>query len=299
MGSRSTDVDILMNSVLNLDSQSFIDLHSSLANEQRHYRHRLITLLLSPTHFPCILLYLRSLPFSDKSTLLARFLLRTLHHFASAVNPKTPQSPTGARGLRDLDAAILLMAMCDAYEATQQDSNEAEEEEYSIHRNNKNNINIHKSRGRPSPGSVEQWREMVKDHLVKELLTPSDLGIGASFNRSLRVAEKSRKFVGDGEEHDRWKREREVGAAVAAVVSLDSVYCSGDEKECCVVCREKMVKWRDVCGMPCGHLFHWSCILPWLRRRNTCPCCRFELPSDDVFCEISRLWRVVSGQNLN
>ncbi|KMZ56885.1 hypothetical protein ZOSMA_8G00290 [Zostera marina] len=298
MGSQSTDGDILMMSVLSLDSQSFIDLQNSLTKELRHYRHRLIQLLLSPTHFSSILLYLRSLPFSDKSALLARFLLRTLHHFASAVNPRTPQSPTGARGLRDLDAAILLMAMCDAYEATLQDRNEADED-CSISRNDKNKNNNNKSCDRSSPGSVEQWREMVKDHLVKELLTSSDLGIGAAFNRSLSVAEKSRKFLSAGEEHDQWKRERGVGASVTAVVSLDSVYCEGDGKEWCVVCREKMVKWRDVCGMPCGHLFHWSCILPWLRRRNTCPCCRFELPSDDVFCEISRLWRVVSGLNLN
>ncbi|KAF3946469.1 hypothetical protein CMV_027267, partial [Castanea mollissima] len=28
-------------------------------------------------------------------------------------------------------------------------------------------------------------------------------------------------------------------------------------------------------------------------KRNTCPCCRFELPTDDVFGEIQRLWNVL------
>nr|CAD1829147.1 unnamed protein product [Ananas comosus var. bracteatus] len=49
----------------------------------------------------------------------------------------------------------------------------------------------------------------------------------------------------------------------------------------------------QVCELPCGHRFHWGCALAWLRKRNTCPCCRFELPTEDVFAEIGRLWRAV------
>ena len=29
--------------------------------------------------------------------------------------------------------------------------------------------------------------------------------------------------------------------------------------------------------MPCSHLFHDECLVPWLERHNTCPVCRFEL----------------------
>lgn len=84
----------------------------------------------------------------------------------------------------------------------------------------------------------------------------------------------------------------EVAAARAAVVALPAVEVTAAGKEC-VICKEEMGIGRDVCELPCQHLFHWKCILPWLKKRNTCPCCRFQLPSDDVVGEIQRLWEAL------
>lgn len=88
------------------------------------------------------------------------------------------------------------------------------------------------------------------------------------------------------------KEAAEVAASAATVVALPSVEVRHDGREC-VICKEEMGIGRDVCELPCQHLFHWMCILPWLGKRNTCPCCRFRLPSDDVFGEIQRLWEVL------
>lgn len=38
---------------------------------------------------------------------------------------------------------------------------------------------------------------------------------------------------------------------------------------------------RQIVEMPCDHTFHSQCLMPWLKQHNSCPTCRFELPTDD------------------
>ncbi|XP_010474409.1 PREDICTED: E3 ubiquitin-protein ligase Praja-2-like [Camelina sativa] len=50
----------------------------------------------------------------------------------------------------------------------------------------------------------------------------------------------------------------------------------------CAVCKDEIVVEEKVRRLPCSHFYHGDCIMPWLGIRNTCPVCRYELPTDDL-----------------
>lgn len=137
---------------------------------------------------------------------------------------------------------------------------------------------------------------VLSRHFCKTALSLSGINGGAYEGAILlpyiEMVTRCRRFLnvtgGGGKEG------REVAAAVTAVVGLPSVEVKGDGGDECVICKEEIKEGREVCELPCEHLYHWGCILPWLKKRNTCPCCRYRLPSDDVFGEIERLWEVLA-----
>ncbi|GJP79058.1 hypothetical protein CLOP_g9304, partial [Closterium sp. NIES-67] len=47
----------------------------------------------------------------------------------------------------------------------------------------------------------------------------------------------------------------------------------------CAVCHEEMEAGAVTQQMPCRHAYHSDCILPWLAQTNSCPVCRFRLPT--------------------
>ncbi|KAL6911411.1 hypothetical protein ACP4OV_000216 [Aristida adscensionis] len=74
-------------------------------------------------------------------------------------------------------------------------------------------------------------------------------------------------------------------AARAAVEGLPTVVVAEGDAACggaqCAVCKDGVEAGERARRLPCAHLYHDGCILPWLAIRNTCPLCRHELPTDD------------------
>ncbi|GFP85854.1 E3 ubiquitin-protein ligase cip8 [Phtheirospermum japonicum] len=83
-------------------------------------------------------------------------------------------------------------------------------------------------------------------------------------------------------------------AAKVAVEGLESVVIEKEENVMgCAICKDTVNVGEIAKNLPCGHGYHGECIVPWLGSRNTCPVCRFELPTDDLEYEEDRKKRVV------
>ena len=75
---------------------------------------------------------------------------------------------------------------------------------------------------------------------------------------------------------------------------MEKKYCKKDDKNNklefpeCSICLTEINEGQNTVLLPCGHMFHDECVTKWLKIHNTCPLCRFELPTDDANYERER-----------
>lgn len=97
-------------------------------------------------------------------------------------------------------------------------------------------------------------------------------------------------------------------AAKNAIEKLEKIKISKEKlkelgiENSCAVCKEEFIIDEECLLMPCKHHFHGECLLPWLKERNSCPVCRYELPTDDEDFEErkkQKLNRAINNNNSN
>ncbi|XP_021622398.1 E3 ubiquitin-protein ligase SGR9, amyloplastic [Manihot esculenta] len=254
----------IISALSTLSPPQLSDLTHSILSQSLYHHHRLSSLLSSPSSFFFTLHYLHSLSLPHKTLLIAKHFLSSLHQLTRHFHPPPlPPHPSATIKHRDLDAALLLLLLCE------------------VHQYNPEILKTPRT----------EWGRILSKRYSDSILMQSGVGVhyGGVLLPFVEMIIRCWRFVsvmgGCGR-----KERREVAAAPSAVVALPTVELKGGGGGECVICREEMREGRDVCELPCEHLFHWMCILPWLKKKNTCPCCRFQLPTEDVLGEIQRLW---------
>ncbi|KAF5202854.1 hypothetical protein FRX31_007567 [Thalictrum thalictroides] len=75
-----------------------------------------------------------------------------------------------------------------------------------------------------------------------------------------------------------------VPATPSSIEALETMKIENEEdlKRNCGICMEEFLINDMVKVMPCSHVFRGRCIVMWLARKNTCPLCRFKMPTANV-----------------
>ncbi|KAK1262931.1 E3 ubiquitin-protein ligase RING1-like [Acorus gramineus] len=90
----------------------------------------------------------------------------------------------------------------------------------------------------------------------------------------------------DPDEANPLRRRPSRGASRSSIDSIPTVKIAGGGT-ICAVCKDEFVESGEAKQLPCRHVYHSDCILPWLSNHNSCPVCRFRLPVEEEEVEVA------------
>ena len=96
-------------------------------------------------------------------------------------------------------------------------------------------------------------------------------------NNHVRMGDGSRNDQGGAQPAKPKLSKIMLGKCLECVLDVDTV-CS---QPSCPICSEDFTVSSEETKLPCGHLFHRPCVLPWLQQKQNCPICRSQL-SDEI-----------------
>ncbi|XP_068663845.1 E3 ubiquitin-protein ligase RING1-like [Aristolochia californica] len=101
---------------------------------------------------------------------------------------------------------------------------------------------------------------------------------------------------------DRYHRSGPCPTSPASIENIPTVkitteFLNSHDSLLCAVCKDEFVLDVEAKELPCKHIYHCDCILPWLSQHNSCPVCRFRLPADESNRRSGR--RAASGSRVS
>ncbi|KAK6268503.1 hypothetical protein QUC31_012663 [Theobroma cacao] len=124
---------------------------------------------------------------------------------------------------------------------------------------------------------ITLWYCKSSEHIDKH---PEIGDIRRSFRREIfsKVLQQVGKSVFAGGIEDGGSAMTDVVVKIHLVQELGSLRLLEDrEEDQCALCLEGLSLALNLI-LPCWHMYHRNCILPWLRTKQECPVCRHHLP---------------------